>query len=157
MSLLLGLVSHSPQGFERAWKKAFCSMSKLVFSKEKRSIYRYYLTLCPWLQVKCLRLLQYFPPPSATAMLSGANSDCPEQNLMARLNHVLNDILTKTAITKNVNKNNADHSILFESINVIIHYSTHGIRDMQAPAIAQLGRFLIASENQTSDICVWIP
>lgn len=148
MSLLLGLVSHAPQGFEGSVEKVILLLSKLVFSKEKRSIYRYYLTLCPWLQVKCLRLLQYFPPPSATTVLTGAPADAPpaDRNLMARLNHVLNDILTKTSITKNVNKNNADHSILFEAINVIIHYCTHGIKDMQGAAIGLLGRFISIRE-----------
>lgn len=148
MSLLLGLVSHTSVGFEGSVEKVILLLSKLVFSKEKRSIYRYYLTLCPWLQVKCLRLLQYFPPPSATAVLGGAGSEVPaaDRNLMARLNHVLNDILTKTSITKNVNKNNADHSILFEAINVIIHYCTHGIKDMQGAAIGLLGRFISIRE-----------
>ena len=142
MSLLLGLVSHQPVGFEGSVEKVILLLSKLVFSKEKRSIYRYYLTLCPWLQVKCLRLLQYYPPPPA--VLPAGRT--PEKNLMARLSHVLNDILTKTSITKNINKNNADHSILFEAINVIIHYCTHGMREMQGAAIGLLGRFISIRE-----------
>ena len=35
---------------------------------------------------------------------------------------MLGDIINKTEVTKNVNKNNSDHSILFEAINLVIHY-----------------------------------
>jgi len=153
MSLLLGIASHHTRGFEGSVEKATMLLSKLVFSKEKRSIYRYYLTLCPWLQVKCLRLLQYFPPPAGSS--SGSSSSSVDgsgsgpvgaQNLLARLTHVLNEILTKTSLTKNVNKNNADHSILFEAIYLIIHYCTCGWTDMQGAAIGLLGRFISIRE-----------
>ena len=97
-------------------------------------MYRYYLTLCPWLQVKLLRLLQYFPPPG-------------DKNVMGRLNHVLNDFLTKIVMTKNANKNNADHAILFEAINVIIHYSMCGVKDLQGNAINLLGKFISIKES----------
>lgn len=133
MGLLLGIASHSIIGYEEAPAKAIYLLAKVAFSKERKSVYRYYLTLCPWLQVKLLRLLQYFPPPT-------------DKNIMARLNHVLNEILTKTAVTKNVNKNNADHSILFEAINVIIHLCLNGIKDLQGNAIGLLGRFVSIRE-----------
>jgi AP-2 complex subunit alpha len=128
-ALLLGIVSHSITGYEDAPAKAIHLLAKLAFSKERKSVYRYYLTLCPWLQVKLLRILQYFPPPN-------------DKNVMSRLNHVLNEILTKTAVTKNVNKNNADHSILFEAIHVIIHLCISGVKELQGQAIALLGRFI---------------
>jgi AP-2 complex subunit alpha len=133
MSLLLGLVSYSTKTYEEAPAKAVYVLGKLVGSREKRSVYRYYLTLCPWLQVKLLRLLQYFPPPADT-------------QVMQRLNAILKDILTKTVMTKNVNKNNADHSILFEAINVIIHLSMCGVQDLQTDAITLLGKFLTFKE-----------
>ena len=34
----------------------------------------------------------------------------------------LKKIIKKTEVTKSVNKNNADHGILFEATNLIIHY-----------------------------------
>jgi len=40
---------------------------------------------------------------------------------------VLVEIVNKTEVTKNVNKNNADHAILFEAINVIIHYKNAAV------------------------------
>ena len=53
-------------------------------------------------------MLQYFPFPN-------------DSTLVGRLNEVLERILTRTEVTKSVNKNNSDHSILFEAINLIIH------------------------------------
>jgi AP-2 complex subunit alpha len=61
--------------------------------------YLYYQTASPWLQVKLLQILQYFNPPD-------------DGSLRARMDEVLDRILTKTEVTKSVNKNNADHAIL---------------------------------------------
>jgi len=57
-----------------------------------------------------LKILQLFPPPDEKS------SD------LTKINEILLDIINKTEVTKNVNKNNSDHSILFEAINLIIHY-----------------------------------
>ncbi len=51
-----------------------------------------------------------FPPPEQ------GSSD------LKRINDMLGDMINKTEVTKNVNKNNSDHSILFEAINLVIHY-----------------------------------
>jgi AP-2 complex subunit alpha len=37
---------------------------------------------------------------------------------------MLMEIVSKTEVTKNVNKNNADHAILFEAFNLVIHYKS---------------------------------
>jgi len=133
MSLMLGLVSHNAKGYEEVPGKCIFLLTKLVFSKEKKSIYKYYLTICPWLQVKLLRCLLYFPAPT-------------DKNLQQRLNHVLTEILTKTTITKNVNKNNADHAILFEAVQVIIHLCVNGQTELQSQAVGLLGRFVSIRE-----------
>ena len=54
-------------------------------------------------QVKCLRVLQYFPPPEDPAVAKA-------------LNEVLARIITGSDAAKNVNKNNAQHAIVFEAI-----------------------------------------
>ena len=54
-------------------------------------------------QVKCLRVLQYFPPPEDPAVAK-------------TLNEVLARIITGSDAAKNVNKNNAQHAIVFEAI-----------------------------------------
>jgi hypothetical protein len=53
------------------------------------------------LQVKCLRVLQYFPPPE-------------DPEALKTLTEVLKKIITGNEVVKNINKNNAQHSIVFE-------------------------------------------
>ena len=36
--------------------------------KEVRNDYTYYQIPSPWLQIKCMRVLQYFPPPEDPAL-----------------------------------------------------------------------------------------
>jgi len=64
--------------------------------------------------------MQYFPPPA-------------DKGQMTRLNEVLVKILTKTEVTKSVNKNNADHGILFEAVNLVINYCYHGYVTQSLP------------------------
>ena len=54
--------------------------------------YYYYKTPCPWLQVKVLKLLQYFPPP-------------PNKRDLNLINEIMMKLINKTEVTKNVNKN----------------------------------------------------
>ena len=49
---------------------------------------------------------QYFPPPPRDAELRG------------EMTAVMKTIITLTEVTKSVNKNNADHAVLFECIQV---------------------------------------
>jgi len=48
-------------------------------------------------------------------------------------------IMTKTEVTKNVNKNNSDHSILFEAFNLIIHYGDKSYEVLREDTIKLLG------------------
>jgi AP-2 complex subunit alpha len=48
-------------------------------------------------------VLQYFPPPEDPALLR-------------TLNEVLKRIITGSEVAKNINKNNAQHAIVFEAI-----------------------------------------
>ena len=48
---------------------------------------------------------------------------------------------------KHVNKNNAGYSILFESINLIIHYNLSGSHELLGQAIALLGSFISAKDT----------
>ena len=59
------------------------------------------------LQVKCLRVLQYFPLPE-----DPANSHM--------LNSTLKRIITGSDVAKNINKNNAQHAIVFEAIGLAL-------------------------------------
>lgn len=53
--------------------------------------------------MKCLRVLQYFPPPEDPAVVRA-------------LNEVLRRIVTGSEVAKNINKNNAQHAIVFEAL-----------------------------------------
>lgn len=131
MSLVSCLVSHSKSGYEAAPAKCISVLIKLVFN-DKKSNYKYYLTLCPWLQIKLLRLLQYFPPPQDASVFS-------------RLTHVLSEILRKNSIDhKNINRKNADHAILFEAVNVISHLGKFGENSLQSETVNLLGNFVSA-------------
>lgn len=133
-SLLLGVCSNSITGYADVPAKCVGILTKICFADARnRSVYKYYNTICPWLQVKLLKLLQYFPPAE-------------DKSVAQRLNHVLLEILTKTIITKNVNKNNADHSILFEAVNVIIHLSRRGAPVYAEQTAQILGRFVAIRE-----------
>jgi AP-2 complex subunit alpha len=91
--------------------------------------YIYHGTVCPWLQVRILRLLQNFPVPATEV-------------LRKRLNEVLNVILRKTEVTKSVNRNNAEHCMLFETVNLIIKQGEASDPTLRAQAVAHLSKFI---------------
>lgn len=95
--------------------------------------YYYYMTSCPWLQVKILKLLQQFPPPD-------------NESDLTRINEIMLEIINKTEVTKNVNKNNSDHSILFEAINLVIHYKNAAFEVLRKDIVSLLGKFISVKE-----------
>jgi hypothetical protein len=48
-------------------------------------------------------------------------------------------VLNRTEVTKNVNKNNSDHSILFEVFNLVIHYGDSSYEVLRDDTIKLLG------------------
>jgi AP-2 complex subunit alpha len=64
----------------------------------------------PWLQVKLLRFLQFYPP-------------CDDKAARQRLNEILKKILASADVAKgqSVNHKNALNAVLFEAIDLIIH------------------------------------
>ena len=79
-----------------------------MIEKSYSTDYIYYNIPTPWLQVKLLRLLQFYPAPE-------------DRTLRQRLTDVLQRIITNTDFSKNTNHNNALYSVLFEAINLVIH------------------------------------
>ena len=75
-----------------------------------------------------------FPPPE------DRSSD------LTKINEYLVDVVNKTEVTKNVNKNNSDHSILFESINLIIHYKNAAYEVLRKDIVTLLGKFISVKE-----------
>ena len=56
------------------------------------------------------------------------------------------EIINKTEVTKNVNKNNSDHSILFEAINLVIHYKSAAFEVLRKDIVSLLGKFISVKE-----------
>ena len=133
-SLLLGILSlQGPSGFEECAPKVVRILQKLVLQKDCTQDYLYYGTPSPWLQVKCLKILQLFSPPDDDAILNV-------------ISEILLKIVAKTEVTKSVNKNNADHGILFEAVGVIIHMRHYINPELKNQAISLLGMFISVKE-----------
>ena len=117
MSLLIGLVSHNPAAWgDEAVTRTSQLLAKLNHANAHRECgqeYVYYKTLCPWLQIKALRILQYFPPPARA-------------EVYARLCDTLRGLIEKALMQKNVNTNNAAHAVLFEAVNYVVHLESAG-------------------------------
>mmetsp|Transcript_18695 Transcript_18695/g.27983 ORF Transcript_18695/g.27983 Transcript_18695/m.27983 type:complete len:926 (+) Transcript_18695:63-2840(+) len=146
IELCIGLVSYyrAKSAFPEVLKECVAKTIRLLhkLSNEGSRVpdvdYRYYGTLCPWLQVKCLRLLQLFPFPKE-------HSD--KKRLEESLTKILNRDPKRSDRKKN--RSNANHAILFETINLVIHYAeTSGFKDkkMIDKCVALLGRFVSLKE-----------
>jgi len=130
-SLFLGVASITTTGYDDVVSKAVTILTKLCFADARnKSFYKYYQTICPWLQVKLLKLLQYYPPPTE------------DKSTAARLSNVIAEILTRTVVTQNVNKDNADHAILFEAVNLVVALARKGHPLHLEDTSRLLGRFV---------------
>ena len=133
MSLLLGLASSNPPFFEPLVPYVISILNRLVVTRSCSADYLYYRTPCPWLQVKCLRLLQYYKMPA-------------EKTQAELLNEVLGNILIKTEVSESQNKSNADHSVLFEAINLVINYASDAASYLKDQVCTLLGRFIAVKD-----------
>ena len=131
--LFVVVTSQERKPFAAAVPHVVLLLTRLAISNTCTVDYLYYSTPSPWLQVKLLQFLQLYPVPSdAThrAYVLAAAAGClpcspPRFVLLCRrLNDVLTKIISHTDVTKSVNKNNADHSVLFEALNLLIHHGT---------------------------------
>ena len=131
LSLLLGIVQHDYKGYEACVPKVINVLERLTVNKDIPPEYLYYGIPSPWLQVKCMKILQYFPTPEDPALLNA--------QLVAMRN-----ILSGTNVVKNFNKNNALHAILFEAINLVT--SMDYAHELFDPCVEILGKFLTMKE-----------
>jgi AP-2 complex subunit alpha len=131
--LLLAIREHDACHYEAIVPLVIHNLSRLVLQREVPKDYLYYNTPCPWLQVKLLKVLQNLPPPTDSALLN-------------ELSTILERIMTITEVTKSLNKNNADHAILFEAIHVIIHYHKIVSPNLKSLCVDLLGKFISVKE-----------
>lgn len=61
-SLIMALAQDRPEEYKNSYIKAAQRLKKIVVDNDISVDYLYYKVPCPWIQVKFLRLLQYFPP-----------------------------------------------------------------------------------------------
>jgi AP-2 complex subunit alpha len=60
-SLVIALVQDNPEQYKAAYVKAARRLKSIVVDGECSVDYLYYKVPCPWIQVKLLKLLQYYP------------------------------------------------------------------------------------------------
>lgn len=130
MSLLLGCATQNPRAYEYAQTQTIKLMERMINpDKAKKSVYKYYNTVCPWVQVKCLKLWQLYSAPQ-------------DPNVAQRQLAILTQIL-KTPSNPNMNKMNADFSIVFEAMTVVIHLAEENPANLPIKeSLAVLGGFL---------------
>ena len=130
MGLLVGFATSYPSEFESCVPYVVNALHRVVVNRNCPPDYTYYKTPSPWLQIKCLRFLQLYRPPS-------------EQEKRDLLNDALRKILIKSDGSESVNKSNADHAIVIDAINLLILY---GSQDSDArlhqQALVLLGKFI---------------
>ncbi|CAL1695822.1 unnamed protein product [Somion occarium] len=113
--------------------KAVDRLRRLVIEHEYAATYAYYKVPSPWLQVKLLRLLQYYPP----------TEDATLKNI---LHEVLQTIMNNCSEpSRNVQHNNAQHAVLFEAIGLAIHLDTNS--PLVTTAAVLLARFISSKET----------
>lgn len=61
-SLVMALAQDQPEQYKGGYVKAAQRLKKIVVDNDIAPDYLYYKVPCPWIQVKLLRLMQYYPP-----------------------------------------------------------------------------------------------
>ena len=61
-SLIITLLQENPEQYKGSYTKAARRLRKIVVDKDCSADYYYYKVANPWIQVKLLKLLQYYSP-----------------------------------------------------------------------------------------------
>jgi AP-2 complex subunit alpha len=141
-SLLYGLACQQAQEYESLIPYAVHILGMLVLKKACAREYLYYRTPSPWLQIKLLKFLQLHPQ----ALNSGNENGKEDAQHITQLVSVVSKILTETDVSDSINKSNADHAILFESVNLIVTWGSAGPAVLREGAMKLLGKFISVRE-----------
>lgn len=76
ISLVMALLQDNLDKYRGSYVKAARRLHKVVVENECSADYHYYNVPCPWLQVKLLRLLQYYPPSGECLPSTGCKAYC---------------------------------------------------------------------------------
>ncbi|KAF2687360.1 Adaptor protein complex AP-2 alpha subunit [Lentithecium fluviatile CBS 122367] len=132
-SLVTALVQDNLEQFKGSYVKAANRLKRIVVDNECADGYYYYKVPCPWIQVKLLKLLQYYPPPE-------------DSHVRKLIREALQKIMDSALeMPKNVQQNNAQNAVLFEAINLVIHLDTE--QDLMVQISTRLGKFIASRET----------
>ncbi|KAL8804264.1 MAG: hypothetical protein Q9200_005892 [Gallowayella weberi] len=132
-SLVMALAQDQPESYKGAYVKAAQRLKKIVVDNDVAPDYVYYKVPCPWIQVKLLRLMQYFSPSEDTHVRSLVRES---------IQQILHEAML---MPKNVQQNNAQNAVLFEAINLVIHLDTE--HDLMVQISSRLGKFISSRET----------
>lgn len=132
-SLVMSLAQDDPDQYKACYNKAASRLKKTVTGQDCPAEYLYYHVPCPWLQVKLLRLMQYYPP----------SDDSHIRDLIrSSIQHTLDAAME---MQKNVQQNNAQNAVLFEAIKLVIHMDTE--EALMINISSRLGKFILGRET----------
>ncbi|KAH5060311.1 AP-2 complex subunit alpha [Parastagonospora nodorum] len=132
-SLVTALVQDNTEQYKGSYVKAANRLKRIVVDDECAEGYYYYKVPCPWILVKLLKLLQYYPPPE-------------DSHIRKLIHEALQKIMDSALeMPKNVQQNNAQNAVLFEAINLVIHLDTE--QDLMVQISQRLGKFIASRET----------
>ncbi|KAI1619363.1 DNA II binding protein 1 [Exophiala viscosa] len=132
-SLVMALTQDHPEAYKGSYVKAAQRLRKIVIENDVSPDYFYYKVPCPWIQVKFLKLLQYYPPSEDSHV-----RDILRESLQAI-------VQAASETPKNVQQNNAQNAVLFEAINLLIHLDSE--HQLMIQISSKLGRFIQSRET----------
>lgn len=132
-SLILALIQDNPEAYQGSYVKAAQRLRRVVTENDVSPDYLYYKVPCPWIQVKFLKLLQFYPQSEDSHI-----RDIIRDSLQAILS-------IQTDTPKNVQQNNAQNAVLFEAINLLIHLNTE--HTLMIQIASKLGKFIQSRET----------
>jgi AP-2 complex subunit alpha len=131
--LVLALSQQDPDAYAQCVTKAIMKLTSIVVGGEFDPVYLYYKIPAPWLQVKLLRLLQYYPSPQS-----------PE--LIPILERLMRKLLEYASThPKNYNQANTVYSVVVEAMNYLIHLDPYSELIQESGKI--LGQFLESKDT----------
>ncbi|KAG8529950.1 uncharacterized protein KY384_005431 [Bacidia gigantensis] len=132
-SLVMALAQDQQDQYKGAYVKAAQRLKRIVVDSDISPDYLYYKVPCPWIQVKLLRLMQYFPPSEDTYVRG---------TIRESLQQILHEAML---MPKNVQQNNAQNAVLFEAINLVIHLDDE--HQLMVQISSRLGKFIQSRET----------
>lgn len=132
-SIVVLLVVHKPEDYATAYAKAAHRLKRIVVDREFDLDHVYYKIPCPWFQVKLIRLMLLYKSPEDEAL---------RQMLLETIGTIMS---TSEELPKNPQQNNAQNSVLFETINLAVHIGID--QAVSDQAVRSLGKFLSCRET----------